>query len=117
MCRNITCENGGICFPSLLSWSCVCLSSSLYYGRYCEEKSAALVVRQVLSKSFAFIAIIAISAVFLFVFIMDILKYGFKIDPVDRERRLMRLKQRKKEMKKNRRKKQNKNALGIFHVA
>jgi hypothetical protein len=69
-----------------------------------------------LSKSFAFIAITAIVAVFVFVIIMDVLKYGFKIDPVDRERRLLMLEERKRQLKKNRRRK-TKNAVKIFYIA
>jgi hypothetical protein len=114
LCWNITCENNALCVPSFLSWSCVCLSS-MYSGTYCQDKSAALVVREVLSKSFAFIAITAITAVFVFVIIMDVLKYGFKIDPVDRERRLMILEQRKIQLQK-RRKKARKNVVEIFYV-
>ncbi len=94
-CGNIKCENNGICSSSNVSWSCRCLDASLYSGEYCQHKSTALVIKQVLSKSFASIAITAITMVFLFVIIMDILKYIFKIDPVDRERRLMKLKERK----------------------
>ena len=100
MCANITCENNGVCFSSYPTWTCVCLDSSLYSGTYCETKSTALLVRQVLSKSFASIAITAIILVFLFVITMDVLKYGFKIDPVDRERRLMKLEEEKRQKKK-----------------
>ena len=103
MCANITCANRGVCFSSYPTWTCVCLDSSLYHGTYCEEKSNALLVRQVLSKSFASIAITAIIVVFLFVITMDVLKYGFKIDPVDRERQLMTLEDEKQRKKKNNR--------------
>ena len=100
MCKNITCENRGTCFQSFLNWTCECLSASMFHGRYCEHKSTALVVQQILSKSFASIAISAIVILFSFVIIMDILKYGFGIDPVDRERRLMRLEHEKEQLKK-----------------
>ena len=89
----------------------------MYSGRYCQVKSTALVVREVLSKSFAYIAITAITAVFVFVIVMDVMKYVFKIDPVDRERRLIMLEQEKRQKKKNRRKKPRKNAVYIFYVA
>ena len=96
MCKNIICENNGRCFSSHLSWSCQCLGDSLYYGQNCEHTSSELVAKQILSKSFAFIAIIAIIAVYAFVTTMDILKYGFGIDPVDRERQRMALDKGKK---------------------
>ncbi|CAF2683712.1 unnamed protein product [Rotaria sp. Silwood2] len=117
MCINITCQNKGICFPSHLSWTCLCLDPELYSGSYCEHKSSSLVVKQVLSKSFASIAIVAIIAVFLFVIIMDILKYVFKIDPVDRERRLMELEQKKKHLNKNRKKRRKKNPIRFFYIS
>ena len=42
------------------------------------------------SKSFAYIAIIAMTSVAMFIVIMDILKYCFGIDPVENERERMR---------------------------
>lgn len=115
MCTNITCENKGVCFSSHLSWSCECLDST--YGTYCENKDTSLVIKQALSKSFASIAITAIIAVFIFVITMDILKYGFKIDPVDRERRLMELEQRKRQYNKKREKKKTKITLRSFYIS
>jgi hypothetical protein len=103
MCLNITCQNKGHCVSSNLSWSCHCLDPFLYYGRYCEHKSTSLLTKEILSKSFASVAITAIIVVMLFVVIMDILKYGFGIDPVDRERQLMKSKQEKKRLNKNKR--------------
>ncbi|CAF1031937.1 unnamed protein product [Rotaria sordida] len=117
MCINIKCENKGVCISSHLSWRCHCLDSSLYSGKYCEKISTSLIIKQILSKSFASVAIVAIIAVFLFVIIMDILKYVFKIDPVDRERRLMKLKQKKKYLNKNRKKPRKKVALKVFYIS
>ncbi|CAF4032539.1 unnamed protein product [Adineta steineri] len=111
MCFNITCENKGLCIPSLLSWSCHCLSPTLYSGTYCEDISTALAVKQILSKSFVSVAIAAITAVFIFVVTMDILKYVFKIDPVDRERQAMKKKQEKKQLEKK--KKKHKSVKGL----
>lgn len=108
MCSNITCENQAICKSSHLSWSCQCLDSSLYSGTYCEQKSSSLTAKEILSKSFAIVAIIFICLVVSFVIIMDVLKYVFNIDPVDRELRRMRLEQEKKEQKKFRKKKPTK---------
>jgi len=68
-------------------------------------KSSSLKQKELLSKSFAIIAIVALSCVVGFVIIMDILKYVFNIDPVDRERRRLRLENEKQQEKKLRRKK------------
>jgi len=104
MCTNITCENSGICVSSYLSWTCRCLDSTIYTGLYCQVKSSSLKQKELLSKSFAIIAIVALSCVVAFVIIMDILKYVFNIDPVDRERRRLRLENEKQQEKKLRRK-------------
>lgn len=55
--------------------------------------------KQILSKSFASIAIAAIIVLFAFVITMDFLKYVLKIDPVDRERKLMQLDRANKKVK------------------
>jgi hypothetical protein len=44
-----------------------------------------LVVRQTISKSFGYIAILFLSAVALFFIIMDVLKYCFGVDPIRKE--------------------------------
>ena len=108
MCVNIICENNGICLSSHLSWMCRCLDETFYSGKYCQHKSTALVVKQILGRSFASIVIAAIIAVFLFVIIMDILKYGFMIDPVDRERRLIELNRNREQSDKSKKKKHRK---------
>jgi hypothetical protein len=117
MCANITCQNKGICISSYPSWKCECINEAYYYGEYCEHKHTSLIVRQVLSKSFASIAIIAIVSVFLFVITMDVLKYVFNIDPVDRERRLMKLEQEKNQFKKREKKRPKKITLKYMHVS
>lgn len=101
MCENITCQNNGKCVYSHLSWKCQCLGH-FYSGMYCEQKSTSLKVRQIISKSVGYIAILAICGVVLFVIIMDVLKYVFKIDPVGPYRQLKKsniAKQRKKPKK------------------
>jgi len=115
MCTNIRCLNNGLCMPSYLSWSCRCLDST--YGKYCENKLASLIIKQALSKSFASIAITAITVVFIFVITMDILKYVFNIDPVDRERKLMKLEQQKRQFNKKKEKKKTKIALKFFYIS
>ena len=80
-CQDITCFNNGICRSLLLNYTCKCLGEG-YSGRHCEIVNAKRVIYQTVSKSLAYIAIIAMTTVILFVIIMDILKYGFGIDPV-----------------------------------
>lgn len=96
-CDNITCENKGICRPSLLIYTCECLYG--YYGQHCETATATLVIYQIVSTSFAYVAIIAMGAVVMFVVVMDILKYCFGIDPVEEEREKMRQQRRAKKRK------------------
>jgi hypothetical protein len=117
MCENITCENNGICISSYLSWTCECLDSSYYSGTYCQYESSALVTKQILSKSFAIVAIISLCCVVGFVIIMDILKYVFKIDPVDRERYRLKMEKEKQEEKKFKKKKKKKNNIFIVNLS
>ena len=86
LCVNITCKNRGICTTVDQAWKCYCLDSSLYYGDYCQYKTMKLQIREILSKSFASVAIGAIVTTCGFVILMDILKYAFNIDPVMGER-------------------------------
>lgn len=116
MCKDIVCENGAICQSDHKSWKCECLGSSLYSGLYCQDKSFELIAKEILSKSFSVIAILSIAALFLFVFTMDVLKYVFEIDPVDRERRLMRLKQMKKLSTSNKKKRHRQAPLKTFYI-
>ena len=71
--------NGAVCRPSFLNYSCECLTTS-YSGRHCEIVSTSLIIRQVISKSCSYIAMVVMIAVILFIVFMDILKYGFGID-------------------------------------
>lgn len=94
-CINVTCLNHGICRSSSSSsgYTCECLTSD-YSGRYCEDVTRSLIVRQYVSKTFGYIAIIALVVVAAFVAIMDILKYCFGIDPVDEDREFLRRRRR-----------------------
>lgn len=85
-CGNITCDNNGVCFTVELMWKCICLDSTLYYGDFCQFKTGKLKLQEILSKSFASIAIGAIITTCTFIIIMDVLKYCFHIDPVEYER-------------------------------
>lgn len=93
-CYNITCENKGVCRPSLGKFSCECLDG--YSGQYCGTTATRLVIIKAVSKSFAFVAILAMASVVTFVIVMDILKYCFGIDLVEEERERMRREKRAK---------------------
>ena len=95
-CENITCQNNAICRRLFLNYTCECLTDN-YSGRHCETIATKLIVIQFISKSFAYIAIIFLIAVVGFVVIMDVLKYGFGIDPTKHElERIRREKARKR---------------------
>ncbi|CAF1227208.1 unnamed protein product [Adineta steineri] len=86
LCGNITCQNKGMCETYDMHWKCVCLDPTLYYGDYCQFKTSKLEVKEILSKSFASIAIASLIVTCGFILVMDILKYFFHIDPVEHER-------------------------------
>ncbi|CAF4368645.1 unnamed protein product [Adineta steineri] len=96
-CLNITCYNEGVCRSVSLGYICQCLSGTS--GQHCEKTETKLFIYKAVSKSFAYIAIVAMVCVALFVLIMDILKYCFGIDltrrEVERIRRERRAKRRK----------------------
>ncbi|UJR16931.1 hypothetical protein I4U23_003829 [Adineta vaga] len=97
-CQNITCLNNGICQGLLLHFTCICLSNS-YSGRYCEFKANSIKIYETVSKSLAYIAIIAMIGVAMFIIVLDILKYCFKLDPVDSIRQELRRKKHQKTTK------------------
>ncbi|CAF4209068.1 unnamed protein product, partial [Adineta steineri] len=94
-CLNITCENNGICRPLLLNYTCECLGN-FYSGRHCEITATKIIIYKIISKSFAYIAIIAMASVMIFIIVMDVLKYFFGIDLTREEREQIRRKKLKK---------------------
>jgi hypothetical protein len=95
-CANVTCQNNGVCRPLLGSYKCECLGNS-FSGLHCEITAAHIVMRKAISKSFAYIAILAALIVVAFVVIMDVLKYCFGIDPTrDELEQIQRQKRAKK---------------------
>ena len=80
-CADVTCLNNGVCRGSLLNYTCQCLGEA-FSGRHCEIKASATVVRQAVSRSLAFVAIIVLSITLCFIVVLDVLKYCFGIDPV-----------------------------------
>ncbi|CAF0946542.1 unnamed protein product [Rotaria sordida] len=110
LCGNITCENNGICQTVELMWQCLCLDTTFYYGDYCQFKTSTLKIKEMLSKSFASIAIGAIVTTCTFVIVMDVLKYVFHIDPVEYERDNYR---KRREAQKRARRPVKKNQLNV----
>lgn len=95
-CANITCLNRGVCRPLLGGYKCECLGDS-FSGRHCETTADRIVLLRMVSKSFAFIAILVLLSFVTFIVIMDVLKYCFGIDPTREElERIQRQKQAKK---------------------
>jgi hypothetical protein len=79
LCRNVTCQNSGVCRTMSNDYLCECLGTS-FSGRHCEITSKDTLIRQAVAKTLAFIAIIALLMVALFVLTMDVLTYVFGID-------------------------------------
>lgn len=94
-CTANTCLNGGICRTVLLNYTCECLSLS-YSGRHCEMTATGTKVRQIVARSFAYVAIIAMSIAAFLVGMLDFLKYFFNIDSVDKPIRPKKPPKRKK---------------------
>jgi hypothetical protein len=80
----VTCLNKGVCQSLLLDYKCECLFGTP--GCHCEDVATSLLIRQYISKGFAYIAIIVLASTAAFIIILDILKYVFGIDPVRGER-------------------------------
>jgi hypothetical protein len=78
-CEGVKCLNNGVCRPGLVNHTRECLGNS-YYGPHCEFTATKIVIYKIVSKSFAYVAIVAMTIVAMFVVIMDILKYCFGID-------------------------------------
>ncbi len=78
-CDNVTCLNSGVCRPLFLNYTCECLGTS-FSGRHCDIVATTTIIRQTVTRSFGYIAILFLVVVVLFFVLMDILKYGFGID-------------------------------------
>ena len=78
-CANVTCLNNGVCRSSGSSYTCECLGDN-YSGRFCEVTAGKATMHRVVAKSFAFVAIIAITAFAMIIIVMDVLKYCFGIN-------------------------------------
>jgi len=80
------CLNNCTCLNTNSSFICLCPPSK-FTGIYCEIKSSSLTIKQTVKRSFGYIAIIAIVAVRGIIVLMDVLKYIFKIDSIDKQRK------------------------------
>ncbi|UJR19938.1 hypothetical protein I4U23_023070 [Adineta vaga] len=84
-CHGITCQNRGVCQSLTNNSICKCLGDHYYYGRYWDY-----------CEIICLCAVIAMAVVAILVVVMDILKYGFGIDPVHEEREKLRQERRAK---------------------
>jgi hypothetical protein len=98
LCESSPCLNKGVCHPLVGNYICNCLSGS-YSGRHCEIPAKRIIILNIVSKSIAYVTIIAMVSVAVFVVVMDILKYCFGIDPVEGERERIRREKRAKKRK------------------
>jgi hypothetical protein len=95
-CENVTCDNNGVCRTLFRNYTCECLGNN-YSGRHCEITSTKIKIYRIVSKSFAYVAILVMISFAMFIIIMDILKYCFGIDLTREEaERFRREKQAKK---------------------
>jgi len=78
-CKDISCQNYGVCQSLFLNYTCECLSDS-FTGEYCENDNTNRITYQIISKSFAYICILFLVATAVYIVIMDVLKYVFHID-------------------------------------
>ncbi|CAF1119416.1 unnamed protein product [Adineta ricciae] len=101
-CENITCYNNGVCKTLSQNYTCQCIGDS-YSGRHCERTLSKRALQQSISRSFAYVAIMAIAIVALFIIIMDVSTYVFGIDPVKSVRRELRRRPKYKTKKKEKR--------------
>ena len=99
-CKNATCLNKSVCRRSFRNYTCECLVEHYYSGPHCQMTAEKIKIFRMVSKSFAYISIIAMIIVTMFVIIMDVLKYCFGIDltheELERYRREKQAKKRKR---------------------
>ena len=94
-CDSSPCLNNGVCRSLVGGYRCECLSN-FYSGRHCEKGSNGIQIREILAKSFAYVAIICICGVVMFFVMMDILKYFFGIDPAKTSKPMQKQKPKRK---------------------
>ena len=62
-----------------MNYRCECFNGS-YSGPHCQITARRIIIYRIVAKSFAYVAIIAIVCVEIFVITMDVLNYFFGID-------------------------------------
>ncbi|CAF1343365.1 unnamed protein product [Rotaria magnacalcarata] len=72
-CANIKCSHHGICQDDMNSYKCLCFDG--YYGNQCEERSVQIVLFEIVTKSFAFVAILLIISIACLAIASDIHTY------------------------------------------
>ncbi len=92
----MTCFNQGICQASLLNYTCQCIDESILWN----NSNVHIVVCQTVWKSFAYIVIITMLIVAMFIIILDVLKYCFHINPAGNKSEQIQQKKWKKEIMK-----------------
>ena len=97
-CEGNKCQNNAVCRPLVVTCKCECLGDH-FSDPFCEITATKIKVYRVVSKSFGYVAIIALIIVAMFIVIMDILKYCFDIDPVHEERERLRRERQAKHRK------------------
>ena len=98
LCRNVTCENNGVCRAVLRNYTCDCLGD-IFSGRHCEIASTAATVLKIVAKTLGFVAIISLVTVVVFVNVMDMMKYWLGIDATAAEIQEIRKEKAKKKAK------------------
>jgi hypothetical protein len=83
-CLDIVCSNHGMCQDAINNFTCACFVG--FYGNQCEEASIEIVLLQVVSKSFAIVAVMLIAGIAVLVVASDIHTYATSRKP--REKRL-----------------------------
>ena len=81
--------NKGVCRPLLNNYTCECLGKS-YSGRHCKVTAKNTLISNIVSKIVAYIAILIMTVLGIFIVVMDIIKHCFGIDPVHEEREKIR---------------------------
>jgi hypothetical protein len=81
VCKNVTCSNGGNCIADYSNFSCNC--PTYFNGIFCEDKDSDLIVLETVSASISVVGIIAITSWCLFILLMDLSRYVFKMEPGD----------------------------------
>lgn len=94
-CDGNECQNNAVCRSLLGHHTCECLGDN-FSGQFCEITALKIKIIRIVCKSFAFVGILALISAAMFIVIMDILKYGFDIDPVHEERQRLRRERRAK---------------------